>query len=196
MNATRQPGEREAKMSRPDAALLQPIEGVTVPASRSSALAALLVAPLATILAGGVLTMWAGMEVGVPVNALIGCAVGVPIGLIVTAWAVRELCLPTRLVLGQEGLQIIRGTRRVLVQIPYGNVGQLAYGKQDTSRVIRIDLVDVEDPDTYLPGPRLEGRAFSLPLTAANLRLYASKPKVIFEALQLRLEEFRSSRAP
>jgi hypothetical protein len=179
-------------MSRREAALLEPIEGQVIPGSRVMALVSLAVGPIATGLAGMGLVIWWSTGVGAPGSAVLACAGGVVLGLVVTAWAVRELCLPTRLVLGGDAVQIVRGKRRVQLHLPYANVAAVAYEKQDASRSIRFDLLDADDPRTYLARVPLAGQAFALSLRASNLPVYACNPWDVFEALGSRLDEFRS----
>jgi hypothetical protein len=180
-------------MSPQDTAHLEPIEGVVIPGSRLTALVGLAVAPVATALAAVGLVLWWTTKVGAPGNAIVACAAGVVIGLVITVWALRELVSPMWLILGQNTLQVVRGKRQVLVQIPYSNIINVVYEKQDSSRSIRIDLAAVDEPNTYLPKMPPGCQVFMLTLTASNLPVYSGKPKTIFEALDLRINEFRAS---
>jgi hypothetical protein len=179
-------------MSRQDAYWLEPIDGKIVPGARLTPLVGLAIAPLATVLAGGALIVWWLTGVAAPDNAILACGGGVILGLIVAVWAVRELCLPLRLVLGQESLQVLRGRGRVLVQIPYSNIAAVSYAKQPTGRSICIDLLRADDPHTYLDRVPATTQAFELVLSASNLPVYAEKPKVLFAALQDLVSAFRA----
>ena len=71
------------------------------------------------------------------------------------------------------------------MQIPYGNVAGVTLVKSGQARSIRIDLRDVDDPDTYL-GSRRRSSFELAPL------LYTRRPRDIVEALQIHVEKFRS----
>jgi hypothetical protein len=176
---------------RADAPSPEPVEEVVVPGSRLTPLLVLTLGPVTAALSCMALAIWWTSGVATSITMLLACAGGVVLGLGVTAWSVRELCLPLRLVLGRDALQVMRG-RRVVVRVPFANMAGVAYQKRDAARSIRIDLVDPADPATFGPHLRASGHVVELPLTASNFPTYAGKPKAIFDAVELRLEEFRS----
>src|SRR4051812_27492799 len=126
--ASRKAGERRSEPNRRRTSTMtgpqhlaahEGIEAVTIPASRATPLIALFVGPLAAALASGALATWWVTGLNAPVNALLALPVGVPLGLAVTGWAIRELLFPCRIVLGQKALQVVSGRDRVLMHIPY-----------------------------------------------------------------------------
>ena len=176
---------------REDAPLPEPVEEVVVPGSRLTPLLVLILGPVTAALACMALAIWWTSGVATSITMLLACAGGVVLGLGVTAWSVRELCQPLRLVLGRDALQVMRG-QRVVVRVPFANMAGVAYQEWDAERGIRIDLVDPADPGTIAPRLGPSGHAVKLSLTSSGFPSYAGKPKAIFDAVEFRLEEFRS----
>lgn len=158
----------------------------TFPAARVPPLVALTVGLLAAVIGSGALIMWWVMEVAAPAKALASCGVGVPLGLGVVGWAIRQLWFAPCLVLRPEGLEILRAGQ-VVMHIPYRNIAAITYQKQEGSRGARIDLIDPYDPLTFIPNQTPGKPDVQLSLTWSNLPRYSAKPLAIVEAIQLRL---------
>jgi hypothetical protein len=91
---------------------------------------------------------WWGLLIG------IGCLLGGPM------WAyalIRAFWLKRRLIVGDDRLQILEeraGQDSVVLQLPYDNIATVQYEVTKTNRRVAIDLLDLEDEETYAPGTR------------------------------------------
>lgn len=172
-------------MDAQDARLLEPVPGQVTLRSRKEA-ALFLVAFTVMLTAGLVLIgLWWFSGAAVLLKLAIIGGAGALGGLLGIPIFVFHLAAAPRVVLGKDRLQVVWWTARVVAQVPYANVAGVSLVKFRDARSIRIDLRDVDDPDTYLG--RHKGASYDLwPL------LYTRRPKDVVEALHILVAEFRA----
>jgi len=146
-------------MSLPGSHPPQPVAGEVIGRSVVKTIGSLLLVLLFFLI--GIYMIWAwwtetpiDLAGGRRVSGL-GFAVGIGVVLfapLMMAYLVYRLFVPDCLILGPDRLQMarkVRGEDVVYLQIPYGNIDNLAYESTQDGKYVGINLKDLQDPDTY-----------------------------------------------
>jgi hypothetical protein len=172
-------------MEARDAELLEPIAGLVTISSRKQAVFLLGASTLLFVFGLVLLGLGWIWDVPLPLKLhFLGGAFALFCGLCIPVFLCQLLIGP-RLVLGKDRVQVVQRESRVVAQVPYANVAGVSLVKVGQMRLLRIDLRDPDDPDTWLGGPRQQ----SFDLTPI---LYTRRPKHLEEMLQAHVEVFRS----
>lgn len=135
----------------------------------------------------GIQLNWLGVAVGFAA-AIIGPLLALLFGLM--------LVLNERIVLGSDRLQRLQRlgkADKVTTQIPYRNIANLTYDTDEGVRFLGIDLIDVDDPDTFDTAANFAHEKETYGWHFRLLGGYQKDLRTIHDMLAKRLEAFRQS---
>ena len=187
-----------------DAAVHQPVEGDVIPRSTGKMTAA--IAGLVVLTLFGIFLIWAyftGFALPLPgasiqlnwLGGAVGFAAAIIGPLLTFAFAVM-LALKERIVLGSDRLQRLQRlgkADKVTTQIPYRNIGNLACDTDEGARFLGIELIDVDDADTFDTASNFAREKSTYGWHFRIFGGYQKDLQTIHDMLAKRLEDFQQS---
>ena len=108
---------------------------------------------------------------------------------------VRSLRARRRLIVGVDRIQLVELAHNddsVVLQIPYSNFAEVKYEATRSHRRVGIDLLDLNDPETYAPGTNFESRRRAIGRHFCITVGYEGGPSAIASAIIDAIAKWRS----